>query len=64
MYNEKYLKIKIESYNNKININFHDNGMPKEVSCCVCLSVALIDSVSKTDKNIFHQYFWKIANIL
>ena len=29
VYNEKYFKIKIKSYNGKINANFHDNGTPK-----------------------------------
>ena len=29
VHNEKYLKIKIESYDGKINGSFHDNGVPK-----------------------------------
>ena len=32
VYNEKYLKAKIKSYNGKINTNFHDNEIPKEGS--------------------------------
>ena len=31
VYNEKYLKTKIESYNGKINTIFHNNKIPKEV---------------------------------
>ena len=46
--NEKYLITKIKSYDDKINKNFHDNGIPKETSNCVCLSLILIDSVVKT----------------
>ena len=37
VYNDKYLKAKIRSYNGKINTNFHDNKIPKESSKCVCL---------------------------
>ena len=29
IYNEKYLKAKIKSYNGKINANFHNNKIPK-----------------------------------
>ena len=49
VYNKKYLKAKIKSYNGKININFHDNKILKEGSRCICLSVILIDSVFMAD---------------
>ena len=29
IYNEKYLKAKMKSYNGKINANFHNNKIPK-----------------------------------
>ena len=29
LYNEKYLKAKIKSYNGKMNTHFHDNKIPK-----------------------------------
>ena len=49
VYNEKYLKGKIKSYACKINTNFHDNGMPREGSHCINLSVmTTIDAVFKT----------------
>ena len=32
VYNEKYLKAKIKSYNGKINTNFHNNKIPGEDS--------------------------------
>ena len=57
MYNEKYLKAKIKSYNGKINTNFHNNRIPKEGSQCICLSVILIDSVFRTGKNYYLQMF-------
>ena len=49
VYNEKYLKAKIKSYNGKINPNFLDNKIPKESSQFICLSVILIDSVFRTN---------------
>ena len=51
VYNEKYLEAKIKSYDRKININFHNNKIPKEGSQSICLSVILIDSVFRTGKN-------------
>ena len=39
VYNEKHLKAKIKSYNGKININFHNNKIPKEDSQYIFLSV-------------------------
>ena len=36
VYNEKYLKAKIKSYNGKTNTNFHNNKIPKEDSQFIC----------------------------
>ena len=47
LYNEKYLKAKIKSYNGKINTNFRSNNKPKEGSQFIFLSVLLIDSLLK-----------------
>ena len=62
VYNEKYLKTKVKSYNEKINTNFHDNKIPKEGSEFTCLSVILIDSVFKTGKNYYAQVFLEEYN--
>ena len=35
VYNEKYIKTKIKSYNGKINTNFHNNKIAKEGSLCL-----------------------------
>ena len=43
VYNEKYLRAKIKSYNKKINSNYYNNKIPKEDSKFICLSVILID---------------------
>ena len=45
LYNGKYLKAKVKSYNAKINTNFHNNEISKKGSQCICLSVILISSV-------------------
>ena len=55
VYNDKYLKAEIKSYNGKINTNFHDNKITKEGSNLICLSVILIESVSRTGKNYYPQ---------
>ena len=57
MYYEKYRRAKIQSYNRKINANFHNNKIPKEGFQFICLSVILIDSVFKTGKNYYSQVF-------
>ena len=43
VYNEKYLKAKVKSYNGKINTNFHNVKIPKEGSQFICLSEMFID---------------------
>ena len=45
VYNEKYLKAKLKSYNGKIT-NFPDNKVPREGSQFIYLSLILIDSLS------------------
>ena len=59
VYNEKYLKAKIKSYNGKINTNFHDNRIQREGSQFICLSVILINSVFRTGKNYYPQVFFE-----
>ena len=57
VYNEKYLKTKINFYEGKINTNSHGDKVPKERSQRVSLSVILIDSVFRTGKNYHTQVF-------
>ena len=57
VYNEKYLKDKIKSYDGKTNTNFHSNKITKKGSQFICLSVILIDSVFRTRKNHYPQVF-------
>ena len=53
VYNEKYLKAKIKSYNGKTNTNFYDNKIPKEVSQCMCVLVLLINFVFRAASNSY-----------
>ena len=57
VYNEKYLKAKIKSYNGKTTQIFHNNKISKEGSQFICLSVILIDSVFRMGKNYYPQVF-------
>ena len=57
VYNEKYLKAKIKSYNGKINTNFHSNKIPKECPQFIYLSVILINPVFRTGENYYPQVF-------
>ena len=45
-----------------INTNFHNNNIPKDGSQCIYLSVILIDSVSRKDKNYHFQVFLEECN--
>ena len=53
VYNEKYLKAKIKSYNGKISTNFHNNKIQRKGFQLICLLVILIDSVFRTGKNYY-----------
>ena len=44
MYNDKYIKTKIKTSNNKITTSFKDNETSKDNECCACLFVMLLDS--------------------
>ena len=60
---DKYIKTKIKIYAGSIITNFRNKKMPKEKIPCKCLSIIMIDSVIKADKNIIHKHFQKNANI-
>ena len=44
LYHRKYLITNIRSYEGKIITNFHDSGITKEGSHCICVSVIFIHS--------------------
>ena len=64
IYNDKYLKAKIKSYNEKINTNFHNNKIPEEGSQFISLSVILIDSVFRRGKNYYPQDFLEVCKFV
>ena len=51
------------SFKVKTNTNFHGNGMPKEGSPCISLSMILIYFVFKTGKNFYPQDFFRRMQI-
>ena len=55
MYNDKYIKTKISSYN----INFYGNKTPIEGKHYTCFSVILLDSIVNSDKKYYPQVFLK-----
>ena len=57
IYNERYLKPKTKFYNGKINKIFYNNKIPREASQCACLSVILIDSLYRKDKDCYPEVF-------
>ena len=52
-YNEKYRYAKINSYNQKIKLNSHNNEIPRKGSWCILLSVIFIDSAFRTGNNYY-----------
>ena len=53
VYGDKYIKTKIESYNNKRNTNFQGENVPKEGCSYKCLSLIALDSVIKIGKKYY-----------
>ena len=47
---DKYMKTKIKMYADSIITNFHNKKIPKEKAPCKCLSIIMIDSVTKANK--------------
>ena len=57
VYDDKYIKTKIKSYNGRINANFHGSKIQKKGVHCVYLPVILLNSVVKIGKNYYLQVF-------
>ena len=59
VYDDKYIKTKIKSYNNDIRTNFHGEGNTRKVlseNCsCKCFSLISLDSVIQMGKKYFPQ---------
>ena len=50
---DKYMKTKIKTYASSMITNFHNKKIPKEKAPCKCLSIIMLDSVIKTNKNYY-----------
>ena len=55
VYDNEYIKTKIKIYANSIITNFHNKEIPKEKAQCECLSIIMLDSVIKANKNYYPQ---------
>ena len=53
--NYKYIKAKIKIYGDKVNANFHSKKIPKEKTACKCLSLVMLDSVTRVNKKYYPQ---------
>ena len=53
--NGKYIKTKIKSSDDKINTNFQVKKIPKENASYKCLSLIMLDSVIRANKNFYLQ---------
>ena len=53
----KYIITKIKIYADNMIKNFHNKKMPKEKAPCKCLSIIMLDSVIKANKNYYPQTF-------
>ena len=62
IYDSKYIKTKVKTFNNTINTLFSGNEIPKERNHYVCISAICIDSVLRTDKKIYPQVYLQVQN--
>ena len=53
--NDQYIKTKIKLYGDKVNTNFQSNKRPKENASRKCLSLLMLDSVIRVNKNYYPQ---------
>ena len=52
---DKYMKIKIKSYGDKVNSNFHGKKVSKENSSYICLSIITLEFIIRANKNYYPQ---------
>ena len=52
---DKYIKIKIKIYENRVNTNFQGQKVPKENASYKCISLIMLDSVIKVNKKYYPQ---------
>ena len=57
IYDEKYIKTKIKTFTDVINIVFSDNEIPKQKSHYTCIAAICIDSVIKINNKNYPQVY-------
>ena len=57
LYGKNNLQTEIKSYDNKIKTYFHGNKIHEQNPCCVCISIIVIDSVLKMNKDYYPQIY-------
>ena len=57
IYDDKYIKTKVKTFNNSIDTLFSGNEIPKERIHYICISTICIDSVLKRDKKNYPQVY-------
>ena len=57
IYDDKYIKTKVKTFNNSINTLFSGDEIPKKRNHYVCISAICIVSVLKTDKKTYPQVY-------
>ena len=58
VYNDKFIKTKVNISNNRVYVNFQYNKILKDNEYCACLSVILLDSIFvNSDKECYSQIF-------
>ena len=58
VYNDKFIKTKVNISNNRVYVNFQYNKILKDNEYCTCLSVILLDSIFvNSDKECYSQIF-------
>ena len=55
--NDKYIKIKIKMYEDRVNTNFQGKKVPKENASYNCISLIVLDSVIRVNKKCYPQKF-------
>ena len=52
---DKYIKVKIKTYGDRVNTNFHGQKVPKENATYKCISLIMLDSVIRVNKKYYPQ---------
>ena len=59
--NDKYIKAKINLYENKVNTNFQGKKIPKENASYKWLSLIMLDSVIRVSKKYYPQMLLEVC---